>query len=248
MTTNETKLESYYQLLEKRRADRFCEAHNCVNPWHDIDLQTLDKTRNVVDLIDFSSEDVVLKGGDLSGQRNLDVEVLILGQDYADVDSVRCKVKSGTWPKTDHFGSRVEAIKEVLANEGLRVANNTFTSNLVPFLKKTSHMGGHLSAKLIKHCAREYARELIDIVAPKAVYLLGAVVTRAIFREYGLLIEGRFNDVVDAPACKVLNGPWMVPVAHPGGRGWANRKVGPQAIDRLTQHVADWRRGWPTPN
>lgn len=218
-----TKIDKYRLLLKKRRADLTCYDYGCVNAWHeDGDLRRYDEAHNLVDPID--------------NPEGLDARILILGQDFGDANSVRRAAIAGRWQNTDHFGPRLTRIKKALGIEG-----DTFTSNLVPFFKN-ENMSAPLKSGLVKHCAKHYARELISIVGPKVVYLLGAVVTHAMFREYGLVAEGSFNDIVDAPARRVHEGPWMVPVSHPGGLGWGNRRLAQGVSDRTTQHLNDWRR------
>ncbi len=107
-------------------------------------------------------------------------------------------------------------------------------------------MSAKLKPGIVTHCAENYARALISIVQPKVLFLLGEDVTRAMFAEFGVPAEDLFNDIVDAPAHKIHDGPWLVAVSHPGGRGWANRRLRHGVKDRETQHLTDWRR-WEAP-
>jgi len=230
------KIKKYEALLRKRRDDLFCNNFGFVNPWLDKQLRAEDEFRQAVDFVDFGPDHSPPQ------QRNLDVDVFILGQDFANVESVREFVTTRSWGKKDHFGDRLNYIKRKLDFE-----NNSFTSNLVPFFKARS-MSAELPSAFVRYCAKEYARELINIVQPKVVYLLGERVTRAMFREYKMECQKGFYEMVDAPAQRTPEGIWLVPVSHPGGMGWGNRKIRPGIKDREEQHLADWNRVWPAPS
>jgi uracil-DNA glycosylase len=228
---NVEKLKKYEELLTKRRADCFGAKYGFVNPWLDDELRAEDERRNAVDFIDFQPDCPP------QHERNLNVDVLILGQDFANVESVQVFVRTGRWQGKDFFNDNLNPIKKALGLE-----KRSFTSNLVPFFKKQSMSAG-IPQALIKHCAKEYGQELINIVQPKIVYLLGKRVTLAMFSYYKLDVSKPFYEMVNAPPQRISGGIWLLPVSHPGGMGWANRQPQQGVADRKEQHLADWKRG-----
>jgi DNA polymerase len=122
-------------------------------------------------------------------QGNLDAELMVVGQDFADEDSF---IKYRGWP-----GERVRTnrtLVELVAQAGIGIEpprfgtpdDRLFFTNAV-LCMKAGGMQTAIPASCFHECGRRFLVPLIRIVSPKLVVTLGAKAAEAVGRAFGLL-------------------------------------------------------------
>jgi uracil-DNA glycosylase family 4 len=167
-------------------------------------------------------------------QGNLDAEVMIIGQDFADIESFE---RLEGWPGEDVGTNRT--LVELLADAGIQIAlprrgepeDRLFFTNAVLCLKRGA-MGSRVPAACARTCAWLFLRPTIELVRPRAVITLGRVAFEAVLHAYGLPRSRRFLDVVRARRrVDLLGGAALFPMVHPSARVRATRSLAEQRED-----------------
>jgi uracil-DNA glycosylase family 4 len=170
-------------------------------------------------------------------QGNLDAEILVVGQDWGDVEFF-----------VRHAGNEVgvpnptnKALQRLLASTGISIpppqvdprAGSAFFTNAILCLKRNG-----LQAKVPEACFRNCAsflRRQIEIVSPNVVIALGYAAYRAVCRAFELQSLPRLSDAVARELPEQLpTGAKLVAVYHCGNRGMRARS--------FEQQTMDWQR------
>lgn len=171
-------------------------------------------------------------------QGNLDAEVVVVGQDWGDVNFFL--THKGVDPQNNRTNLNLALL---LGELGVRVASPGRTQTQVAFFTnailclKTGGLQAKLQRDWLGNCVVAFLVPLLEIIRPKVVISMAQEVSRALlaayrgapvrFSSYGALVEG-------APyACQ--GGASMFPVYHCGAGG-INRNRS------LPDQMKDWRR------
>lgn len=171
-------------------------------------------------------------------QGNLSSELLVVGQDFSDVETYKA---GNGWPG-EGVGTNQTLV--VLLREAGIVINGPragvsedrlFFTNAVLCLKD-GHKGSRVSPKCFATCGQNFLKPLIEIIRPKAVATLGVVALDAILRAYAMpRTTGLIRLLDQGWSCDLPGGTRLFPMAHP------SRIV--QARSRpLAKQIGDWRR------
>lgn len=119
-------------------------------------------------------------------QGNLDAEIMVVGQDWGDVDYFR------KWQGIDQpYGNPTnENLRELLKQFEIRIRgpreaqlNVIFLTNLILCLKRGG-LQSDVKDEWLENCSRNFFRELVTIIRPKKVLVLGERVSKAILGCY----------------------------------------------------------------
>ena len=170
-------------------------------------------------------------------QGRLDAELMVVGQDWGDVDYF-----------TEHAGldesknPTNRRLRTLLAEAGFAVADvgmaegrgNVFLTNAVLCLK-SGGLSGPVNADWFRECGPAFLRPQIELVRPRAVVTLGERAYGALMRAFGLQ-PIKFREAVEAPRpVELLPGVAYFPVYHCSPRVLAGTRT-------LARQREDWRR------
>ncbi|HVS81921.1 MAG TPA: uracil-DNA glycosylase family protein [Pyrinomonadaceae bacterium] len=173
-------------------------------------------------------------------QGNLDAQVMVVGQDWGDVNwFLRVKGRPTSTSPTN------TALVQLLAAAGLTInlANQTtgrgslFFTNAVLCMKPNSERGAQspVRPEWLRNCGKRFLRPLIEIVKPKVVVCLGEKPYRAVMTAYGITPR-RFRYAVDSgQPDKLHGGPLVFPVYHCGA-------IVSNTHRRRAAQLEDWKR------
>lgn len=209
---------AYRDLVVDRKACRRCAPLDLTNP----------------STLQFDSDEI---GPWTLWQGNLDADLLVVGQDWGDVEFF-----------LKHAGTEVgvpnptnKALQRLLASAGVAIspprvdprAGPAFFTNAILCLKRNG-----LQAKVPDACFQNCAsflRRQIDIVSPTVVVALGYKAYRAVCRAFELGALPTLRDAVEREVSEELpNGAKLVAVYHCGNRGTRARS--------FEQQTKDWQR------
>jgi uracil-DNA glycosylase len=171
-------------------------------------------------------------------QGNRQADLLVVAQDFADVESF---VKLEGWP-----GERVETnlvLRELLNAAGFEVSGPVkgvsddvvFLTNAVLCMKR-GRMGSTVPREYFETCGRNFLRATIELVQPRAVAALGGDALRAIRAAYGQPSAGPLKQFVDRmPAAFLGDDTALFVRYHP------SRRVLNTHRSKLEQ-MQDWER------
>jgi uracil-DNA glycosylase len=179
-------------------------------------------------------------------QGNLDAELLVVGQDYADVETYL--VGEDDWP-----GESVRTnltLVELVQEAGIKISaprrgypdDRLFFTNAILCLKpanphKRSSMQGNVPREYFRNCGEWFLRRTIELVQPRAVVTLGRPALDATLYAFGL---GDYNGTLLAlvESGRTFNlscGARLFPMYHPSPTVLNTRRS-------LEEQKADWRR------
>jgi DNA polymerase len=226
-----TKEELYKALVEKRKACKICEG--LTNP-------------SVVDGGKYDSNQI---GPWSLWQGNLDAKLLIVGQDWSDVDYLR-KWEGRDESRSNPTDCNLQHLLEIL---GVKIKNPRetqteliFMTNLILCLKegerqspvKKKQVGLQASVKdeWIKQCSSNFTKQLIDIIKPKVIIVLGEKPSKAILDAYQVRYpKTSLAEMVNKSPYKLTETTVLFPVYHCGAGG-INRNRS------MKEQENDWRK------
>jgi DNA polymerase len=172
-------------------------------------------------------------------QGNLDAEVLVVAQDFADVTTFQAV--SG-WP-----GPNVKtntALVALAAAAGIAIAppkpdcpdDRLFFTNAVLCLKQ-GNMQASIPRRCFRECGKRFLRPTIALVAPRAVVTLGLAALDATLASFDLpAFRGSLVSLIEAGRSFPLSkGSVLFPMCHPSPTVL-------NAVRSLDQQRADWAR------
>ena len=151
--------------------------------------------------IDGGSHDGDAIGAYSRWQGNLDAELMVVGQDFADVDGFR---KHRGWA-----GERVQTnltLVNLIAHAGVTIApprygvsdDRLFFTNAV-LCMKSGGMQAAIPASCFRQCGSLFLRPLVELVSPRVVVTLGERAMRAVCGAFEVQPHGSLADVVAQP-------------------------------------------------
>ncbi len=215
-----TKEELYKALVEKRKDCRICEG--LTNP-------------SVIDGGKYDSNEI---GPWSLWQGNLDAELLIVGQDWSDVDYFR-KWEGRDEPQSNPTDCNLRHLLDIL---GVKIENPRenqteliFMTNLILCLKQGG-LQSRVEDEWIKNCAENYSKQLIDIVKPKVIIVLGKEPSKAILDAYQVRYsKTSLAEMVSNSLYRLTKSTVLFPVYHCGAGG-TNRNRS------MKEQENDWRK------
>jgi DNA polymerase len=171
-------------------------------------------------------------------QSNLDANLMVVAQDFGDVDWF---IKEKGRPTSINPSPTNKALVDLLNNAGfpINLANETvdvgdlFFTNAVLCMKQ----GGTeapIKQEWLTNCSRLFLRPLIELVHPKVVVALGTQAYQSVLTAYRMIARV-FRQAVDSGKPDSLpNDVQVFPVYHCGWRGQSSRP--------LEQQREDWKR------
>lgn len=169
-------------------------------------------------------------------QGNLDADILVIGQDWGDVNYF---IKNGGVDKDDNPTNQnlQKLFSEIGINIGLPskpIPQPVFFTNAILGIKgniEQNQMSKPVKNQWIKHSNDNFTKELIGIIQPKFIITLGAKPLYAMQLMYSEIPKEKLSDLIDKNPLKLNNGILFFPFYHCGGLGLANRKFEFQRID-----------------
>jgi len=212
------KASQYRQLVEKRKTCDRCTAY-LANP----------------STIDGGSLDCDEIGAYSRWQGNLNAELMIVAQDFADVAGFR---KYRGWP-----GERVQTnlvLAELIAEAGIQIKpprvgvsdDRLFFTNAALCMKKGG-MQARIPESCLRECGKQFLRPVIELVAPRIVVTLGSKAMEAVSVAFRFQSAGTLGSVVARPIQLNVTTA-LVPLYHPG-------RTVLNTIRSLDAQHADWR-------
>jgi DNA polymerase len=170
-------------------------------------------------------------------QGNLNAQLLVVGQDWGDVDwFVRVKGFPTSTSKTNT--TLVELLRA--AGFNIRLANQTHDRGLLFFTNAVLCMkdgGAQAPVKpdWLRNCGSRFLRPTIELVRPKIVVCLGAKAYGAVMNAYQVQLRA-FSGAVDSGEPDLLpSGIYVFPVYHCGAYVLNTHR-------KLPQQIQDWKR------
>lgn len=220
------KQQKYKQLVSKRKECFKCSEYNYLNQSE----------------TDFDTCEI---GNWSTWANNLNADVVIVGQDYADIKTfVRDlgkietnKLNNENLPKDystlTNYNLR-ELSKIIGYDIGLPTESSKekiFLTNAVLCLKRGS-MNSSINNKVVENCSESFLYPLLNIISPKIIITLGAVATKSTILAFKdrienskTLIRDNFSNIFNESPIKISNTEMLIfPVYHPGRLGQINRK------------------------
>jgi DNA polymerase len=163
-------------------------------------------------------------------QGGLDAEIMIVGQDWGDVDYFR------EWQGIDQARGNAtnENLQKLLQEFGISVRkprepqpNVIFLTNLILCLKRGG-LQAEIEEEWLQNCSRNFFRDLVSIIQPKKVLALGERVSKAIFNCYGIPFRKSWGlpKLMPKSPFRIGDGTLLFPLYHCGARGVnLNRKI-----------------------
>ncbi|MGC4379398.1 uracil-DNA glycosylase family protein [Fictibacillus sp. Mic-4] len=210
------KENKYRELVLKRKSCSQCSGLN--NP-------------SIINNGEFDSNEI---GPWTTWKGSLDAKVMVVGQDWGDEETF-VKQKGEVNPG----GHTNKNLVKLLQSIGLSPENNhLFFTNMVLCMKN-----GGLSAKLktswLTNCTELFLKQLIQVVEPEIIILLGARTYQAFLKSYGMK-PTPFKQAVESKEPIIIEEKIKVfPVYHCGRLGEVNRKFADQLKDweKIKKHI-----------
>ncbi len=172
-------------------------------------------------------------------QGNLDATILIIGQDWCDVDCYRqSKGKDDDANPTNR--NLAQLLKESL---GIDVGSATrpnqtapiFFTNAILGMKAEGKMSGRVKTSWVRQSSEHFLLPLLHIVNPKIVITLGRIAYQAMAYLHPALPYKRLSELVDSNHPIPLNERMrLYAMFHCGRLGLANRP--------FERQLEDWRK------
>jgi len=221
MLSKPVKHLRYEQLVTERKACQFCSQYALTNP-------------SCID-VPADSERI---GPYSLWQGNLDSPLVVVGQDFADVDGYQINMG---WPG-ENVGTNLTLVK-LVAEAGLNISapkkgaseDVIFCTNAVLCLKQGG-MQAAVRSVCYSACGKRFLRPLIELIKPKAVATLGSGALKAILRAYEIENSSSLLNLLDSGRTFDLSGGVrLFPMAHPS-------KSVLNITRSLETQLSDWRK------
>lgn len=169
-------------------------------------------------------------------QGKLDATLMVVGQDYSDVEYFR-RQRGTEDPRNPTNINLIELLKSVGVDVGPPRRgvgrDEAFFTNAILCLK-TGGMQGKVDPAWFRECGQRFLRRQIDLVRPRVVVGLGERAHNAVLTAFGLPPQSIRSAVVD-PGIKLSATTTAIGVYHCGARV--------VNISRpLKQQIEDWKR------
>ncbi len=243
------KKENYLNLVSQRKQCDRCKNKGFVNQSH----------------ADYAHWDTNEIGNMSMWANNLNAQVIIVAQDYADIETYKRDegtiqgkkdIKDGD--VKDYATETNYYLRELTKILNLDIGLPTVTSKKELFITnsvlcmKQGAMNAPIPESVYENCGRNFLKPLIEIIAPKIIITLGATATKAVIAAYmGEIAEGKeilrknFSDIFKAHNPIIANNGTLklFPVYHPGRLGRINRKkMDPEKRNGWELQKADWAK------
>jgi uracil-DNA glycosylase len=227
MSIGDGKKVRYHGLVEARKACRACTS--LTNPSTSLTNPSV---------CEDGKYDCDAIGSWSAWQGNLDAPLMLVGQDWGDVQwFVREEGRSTDTSRTN------KTLLRLLASIGfeLKLPSETpgdgvlFFTNAVLCLKDGGAQAS-VPTEWFRNCGTRFLRPTIELVQPKIVVCLGERAYRAVLGAWEIKAR-KFSDAVTLKEPVALSplGPWVFPVYHCGART--------QIMNRnLEAQLEDWKR------
>lgn len=174
-------------------------------------------------------------------QGNLDAKILVIGQDWCDID---CYLKSQGKDSDDNPTNRNLARLfnclniDVGSPSKPNATAPAFFTNAILGMKKEGKMSGRVKASWVRESTENFLLPLLHILNPKIVITLGTVAYRAVAYIYPLP-KKRLQELVDNNPIQLNETMRLYAMFHCGALGLANRPFGIQEQDWQKIRI-DW--------
>jgi uracil-DNA glycosylase len=175
-------------------------------------------------------------------QGNLEAKILVIGQDWGDVNYFETNKGKDRDDNPTNKNLR-ELFKEIGIDTGLPnslIPQPVFLTNAILGIKGEdgkNHMSGKVKKGWVEESTNAFTRELIDIIQPKIIITLGRMPLYAIY-SMGLIDSKIFNkklkELANENPIELNNDQLLFAFSHCGGLGLANRN--------LDLQKEDWRK------
>lgn len=220
MHSDENKLSRYRELVSQRKACSACSGLT--------NLSRLDSGKFDTDSIGLWSV----------WQGNLEASLMVVGQDWGDVDC--CRKHDGHEP----FGNTTnETLRKLLASIGICIeppshhddgTGTLFFTNAILCLK-TGGMQSPVESNWFANCGKRFLKPSIDLVQPRVLVALSEPAYKAIAVEYGLR-KLHFRDAVETEmGFRISTATTLHPAYHCGSRILNTHRP-------LEKQLQDWAR------
>jgi uracil-DNA glycosylase len=215
------KEESYFNLVARRKNCGCCVG--LTNP-------------SIVDSGKYDSSHI---GPWSRWQGNLDAEIMVVGQDWGDVEFFR------KWQGIDppRGNATNENLQMLLHEFGIHIGkpreaqpNVIFLTNLILCLKRGG-LQAEVEEEWLQNCSRSFFRDLMSIIRPRKVLALSERVSKAILDCHGIPFRKSWGLPILMPKSpfRIGDNTLLFPVYHCGAGG-VNRNRG------FEDQREDWRR------
>ena len=218
------KRSKYLKLVEERKACDACAGLGLTNPSRCCDGQ-------------FDSEHI----GPWSGwQGNLDAEVLVIGQEWGDVDTFQ-EQRGHEQPNNSTNALLIDLLAEIGISiagpaQGRGFQGRIFLTNAVLCLKRPEGgLGGAVRSRWFKNCRTKFLKPLIETVRPKHVVCLGGKAYEAVLKAFELPRQELREAVATMNGIPLPTGGTVYAVYHCGRR---NQNF----CRKADKQKEDWRR------
>lgn len=170
-------------------------------------------------------------------QGNLDAEIIVVGQDWGDVNyfSRNAGRDNDTEPTCKNLIKRFMEIGIDIGTPNKPAPAPVFLTNSILCLKQEGKSSNVLS-KWQKNCCGKYLKPLISIIKPKVVVALGEKAYRAIMYLYGKKPVPFKAAVDNAVPVELENGVNLFPVCH------CSQQIINSGVRTEQQQKEDWKR------
>jgi uracil-DNA glycosylase len=234
--------ESRYKILvAKRKFCRSCQDIGMVNP------STIVEDGKCLDCEEIDAWAL--------WQNSLDAEILLLGQEWGDVNGYIEDCQNVNSIRSDTNLNLIELFRsigiEVKDPDSNEKNKQLFFTNAALCLKENGGAQGETTGEWYQNCSG-FIKELIDIIEPKVVITLGFRAFNAIARSYNLNLPSysKFSEIIDMTSNGIIlkrtavgRDIMLFPVYHPACRiiNLGNKSIG-QKYRSWSQMLADWKR------
>jgi Uracil-DNA glycosylase len=208
------KNKKYINLVEKRKSFKFADLKNP----SEIENGIYDKEHSI--------------GPWSLWQGNLDAEILVIGQDWGDVNYYLDNkgIDADNNPTNRNL---IELFKTLNIDIGTPSDPNksapVFFTNAILGIKYNG-MSSKVKASWVKECTNEFLKPLIEIIEPKIIITLGTYAFKAVKDLYKLKEKPVLKDLINRDPIEVEDKK-IFAFYHCGGLGLANRKLELQKED-----------------
>ncbi|WP_414469262.1 uracil-DNA glycosylase family protein [Methanobacterium sp. ACI-7] len=210
-----SKENAYKELVKKRKNYKFSKGLK--NP-SEIEGGVYDKEDHI--------------GAWSKWQGNLNAEIMLIGQDWGDVDFfIKCKGEHlDDTPTNKNLRKLFKLIGiDIGYPNNPNLSAPVFFTNAILGLKE-GRMNTPIKYSWVKNDAEEFLKPTIDIVNPKIIMTLGGKTYNAMAHIYGLRINN-LKEIIHKNPIKLKDGKLLFAMYHCGNLGTANRKFELQKKD-----------------
>lgn len=221
-----TKESLYKQLVKHRKQCMLCAQYGFTNPAN-------------------SKYDINEIGSYTHWANDLDADVMIIGQDFADADSFYKfkgtiqreriadydEIKNFDTPTNYYLYQLVTELGITLQDPSPNCGNTKgiFLTNAILCLKK-GKMSSKVKSAAINNCSNKFLRSSIDLIQPKKIITLGMIPTKAVLKifindsqDHKKYVSRRFGHIFQKRKIPLAKSGFLYPVYHPSAFGRINR-------------------------